>query len=116
MLAGQRMQEEDYVHRVELGSRVQGGRVFGAQRSFRHGMRVYVLTQLLLPHPPLTLEGLLIAPEGQEVARFSQKVEPAFSYAIKGFELTDSLPLGRYRIILQANGYEVAQKSFELVP
>lgn len=116
MLAGQRLQEADYLQRVEIGERFNGNRVYGARERFRRGMRVYVLIQLIQPHPSLAMEGLLLAPDGQEVARFSAEVGPPYTYAIKGFELTDTLPEGRYRILLQANGYEVAQKEFELVP
>ena len=48
------------------------------------------------------------------MARFSHRLEAAFSYAIDGFELTQELTAGPYRIILQVNGYEIAQRRFDL--
>jgi hypothetical protein len=128
MLGGQQPREEDYLHRIDLGTRYTGSQVFGSSKRIRRGQTVYVLTQFTIPHPKLMLEGLLLAPDGHEVARFTHEVEPKFSYAMKGFQMVcdktaegdaadpqKCLPAGRYRIILQANGYEVAQKSFELV-
>ncbi|HVV99734.1 MAG TPA: hypothetical protein VHB77_05320, partial [Planctomycetaceae bacterium] len=111
-----------------IGTRYTGSQVFGSSKHIRRGQTVYVLMQFVLPHPRLTVEGLLIAPDGHEVVRFTHEVEPKYSYAVKGFQMVcdktaegeaadpkKCLPAGRYRIILQANGYEVAQRSFELV-
>lgn len=114
MLAQQLPAYEDYFQRIELGSRVSGNQVFGAGTVYRIGQRVYVLAELVLPHPSMHIEGLLITPDGQEAARFSHRLNAAFGYAINGFELTDELEPGPYRIILQAEGYEVAQRRFEL--
>lgn len=114
MLARQLPAFEDYFQRVELGSRISGNQVFGGGGVYQAGQRVYVLAELILPHPTMLLEGLLIAPDGQEVARFTHRLNAAYSYAINGFELTHELEPGQYRILLQAEGYEVAQRRFEL--
>ena len=116
MLAGQLPAFEDYFHRIELGSRYSGNAVFGGRGGYRTGQQVYVLAQLIVPHPRLRLEGVLIAPDGREAARFAHTVEPAFGYAINGFELTEILPAGPYRILLRADGYEIAERRFELRP
>lgn len=116
MLAERLPAFEDYFHRIELGSRFGGNHVFGSSREFKIGQRAYVLAQLIQPHPAIELEGLLIAPDGREVARFTHRVDPGTGYAINGFELTGELPVGRYRIILQAEDFVIAERQFELEP
>jgi hypothetical protein len=114
MLAQRLPAYEDYFHRIELGSRFGGNQMFGASRRFKIGQRAYILAQLIQPHPVIELEGLLIAPDGQEVARFTHRVDSGTSYTINGFELTRELPVGKYRIILQANDFAVAERHFEI--
>lgn len=104
-----------YLHHVRLGSRVSGHQAFGSTYQFRHGQRVYVVVQFN-QHPRLKLEGLLIDPNGNEIARYRHTVEPNFSYAIDGFELTAPLTPGSYTIILQADGFQVGLRNFELLP
>jgi hypothetical protein len=106
---------EDYFHRIEVGPRVGGNQVFGSSRRFEIGQRAYVLAQLIQPHPALELEGLLVMPDGREAARFSRRVDPAFDYAVNGFELTEELPPGSYRILIQVEGFVVADRRFELM-
>ena len=107
---------EDYFHRIEVGARVGGNQVFGSSRRFEIGQRAYVLAQLIQPHPVMELEGLLIMPDGREAARFSRRIDASFDYAINGFELTEELPPGAYRILIQAEGFVVAERRFELLP
>lgn len=116
MLAERLPAYEDYFHRIELGSRFGGNQMFGESRRFKIGQRVYLLAQLIQPHPVMELEGLMIAPDGQEVARFTHRVDTGTSYAIDGFELTRELPAGKYRIILQAENFVIAERQFELEP
>jgi len=114
MLAQQLPAYEDYFHRVELGSRVGGNQVFGSPDRFQIGQRAYVLSQMPMPHPAVEIEGLLISPDGQECARFTHRFDSGFSYAINGFELTKELAPGSYRVIVQAEGFVVAERRFEL--
>jgi hypothetical protein len=107
---------EDYFHRIEVGARVGGNQVFGPSRRFEIGQRAYVLAQLIQPHPVMELEGILIMPDGREAVRFSRRIDPTFDYAINGFELTEELPPGTYRILIQAEGFVVADRRFELLP
>jgi hypothetical protein len=106
----------DYVHRFELGSRVGGNQVFGASDRFRIGQRVFVLTQMPVPHPAVEIEGLLIAPDGQECARFTHHFDAGITYMVNGFELTPELSPGTYRVILQVEGFVVAERQFVLQP
>ncbi|HTI51162.1 MAG TPA: HTTM domain-containing protein, partial [Planctomycetaceae bacterium] len=114
MLAGRPPAWEDYVHRVELGSRFGGNQMFGSPDRFRIGQRAYLLTQMPMPHPTVELEGLLIAPDGRPCARFTHRFDAGFSYAINGFELTPELSPGSYRIILRVEDFVVAERRFEL--
>lgn len=114
MLAQRSPAYEDYFHRIELGNRFGGNQLFGSSRKFRIGQRAYVLAQLIHPRPPIELEGLLIAPDGREAARFTHSIDPSLDYSINGFELTRELPPGMYRIILQAEGFVIAEWRFEL--
>ena len=114
MLAERPPAVEDYFHRIELGNRFGGNQVFGSSRKFKTGQHVYVLAQLIQPHPVIELEGLLITPDGLEVARFTHRLDTGVGYAIDGFELTDELPAGKYRIILQADDFVIAERQFEL--
>ncbi len=107
---------EDYFHRIEVGARVGGNQVFGSSGQFAIGQRAYVVAQLIQPHPVIELEGLLIMPDGREAARFSRRIDPTFDYAINGFELTKELPPGTYRILIQAEGFVIADRRFELLP
>jgi hypothetical protein len=116
MLAQRAPAWEDYFHRVELGSRFGGNQVFGSSEKFRIGQRAYVLTQMPMPHPAVELEGLLIAPDGRQCARFTHHFDAGFSYAINGFELTPELPAGAYRVILRVEDFVVAERRFELEP
>jgi hypothetical protein len=106
----------DYFHQIEVGTRVSGNQLFGASRHFRRGQRAYLLAHLMQPHPTIVFEGLLIDPSGQEVARFAHRIDSGYAYAVNGFELTDELTPGPYRIILQVDGYEIGERRFELVP
>jgi hypothetical protein len=116
MLAERLPAYQDYFHRIELGSWFRGNQMFGSSRKFKIGQRAYILAQLIQPHPVIELEGLLLAPDGQEVARFTHRVERGTSYAVNGFELPHELLTGKYRIILQAEGFVIAERQFELVP
>lgn len=106
---------EDYFHRVDIGSRVANFHTFGARRVFRPGMRVHLLARLVQNHPPLTTDVLLTAPDGTVVARSTHRLESPFSYLLVPIELTDTLPAGTYRLILRAEGIEVARRRFQLV-
>ncbi|MGE5193175.1 MAG: HTTM domain-containing protein [Deltaproteobacteria bacterium] len=114
MLAERPPAWEDYFHRVELGSRFGGNQVFGSSDRFRIGQCAFVLTQMPMPHPAVELEGLLIAPDGRECARFTHHFDPGFSYTVNGFELTPELPPGSYRVILRVEEFIVAERRFEL--
>lgn len=114
MLSEQLPAYEDYFHRIELGSRFGGTQTFGSSREFRIGQRVFVLAQLIPPHPAIEWQGLLIAPDGREAGRFTHHVDAGVGYVVDGFELTRDLPAGEYRILLQAQGYPVAERRFEL--
>lgn len=105
---------EDYFHHIALGSRVSGNQMFGSSELFHTGQCAYVLARLTRPHPRFEWEGLLIAPDGREAARFTHDVEPGAIYLLDGFELTPALPPGSYRLILQAEGFVVAERRFEL--
>lgn len=115
MLAGRLPAFEDYFHRISFGTRVGHHDLFGESRQFRRGQRVYALAQLVLPHPSLLLEGLLIAPNGEEVARFSHRIASGVTHTLDGFELTAELPVGRYRVILQVEGVEFLEREIEIL-
>ncbi len=116
MLLEQKPAYEDYFHRFEIGSRINGFRTSGETQQFQSGMTVHGLARLADNHPSLDLDWLLIAADGREAARLSKTLDASFAYATAGFELTEELPPGQYRIILMADGYEVARKSFQLEP
>ena len=114
MLAEQKPALADSVHRVDVGSRLSGGRVFGPNRSFAPGTTVYAAARLVPGHTSFKTTWLLIAPDGREVSRLSRPVEAAIAYATIGFEMPADAPRGRYRIILQLDGYDAANRWFEL--
>lgn len=107
---------EDYIHRTAIGKRTSGTQVFGGGERFRHWERAYVVVQFIPVHPELRVEGLLIGPDGVETARFTHRVPRNVGYSVNGFELTDDLPAGTYRVVLQVEGFEFAERTFELVP
>lgn len=103
----------DAVHRLEVGHRVSNGRVFGGER-FRHGDVVRAVARFTR-HPSMTLTWQLIAPDGREAAQVTGHFDAATSHASAGFEITDDAPAGRYRVILQCNGYDAAETALEVV-
>ncbi len=114
MLAQRSPAYEDYFHRIDMGSRVGGNQVFGAPDRFQIGQRAYVVSQMPMPHPAVLLEGVLIAPDGQECARFKHKFGTGYPYAVNAFVLTAELSPGTYRVLIQADGFIVAERQFVL--
>ena len=108
---------DDYFHRVELGNRLSsdGTRALGSASSFRRGMTVHACARLIQNHPPLQIEWTLIRSDGREV-KFAYQLAANVSHATVGFALTDSdqTPAGEYRLILRADGFEVATRGFIL--
>lgn len=114
ILAEQRSAFADYVHRVEIGSRLGSFHVFGESEVFRPGMHANVLVRFTPQHPFLRLDLLLIGPDGRELHRTKDRVAASLSHWTIALRLTEQLPPGRYRVIVQFDGYEVARKSFDL--
>ena len=106
-----------YFHRVELGNRLSsdGTRTLGSASRFRPGMTVHACARLIQNHPPLQIEWTLIRPDGEKV-QFAYPLAASVSHATVGFALTDQdqTPAGEYRLILRADGYEVATRGFVL--
>jgi len=105
----------DWFHRIDLGQRVAGVRAWGKSDRFRRGEKVWIVARLVRPHPAVEWSGTLLAPDGSTVAEFAATIEPATLYAARAFELTETLPPGAYRIVFLANGYEFAERRFEIV-
>lgn len=108
---------EDYFHRIEIGNRLTNGgtHTSGSESRFRTGMTVFACARLVRDHPAMRLQWRLIRPDGKEV-RYAYELASASSHATVGFELTDpeQTPPGRYQLILRADGYEVARRTFDL--
>jgi hypothetical protein len=115
MLAGQLPAYADYLHRLEIGSRIGNFHTFGERQRFRVGMTVFALGRFLDRHPPLRLNWLLIDAAGREIERLPRRLDPSVTHAWIGFRLTDALPPGEYEIVLQIEGVDVARKTFLLV-
>jgi Vitamin K-dependent gamma-carboxylase len=117
VLAEQKPDYADLVHRFEIGSRMGYRRTFGTRtvpEEFRHGMTVHALARFVLNAETLALDWLLIAPQGQEAARHSHQLPAGTAYASVAFRMTPEAPPGRYRIILQMNGVAVRDRDFAL--
>ena len=78
-------------------------------------MTVHACARLIQNHPPLRIQWTLIRPDGEEV-QFEYQLAATVSHATVGFALTDreQTPPGEYRLILHADGYEVATRGFVL--
>jgi hypothetical protein len=113
----QKTRYDDYFHRVELGNRLSsdGTRALGSASRFQRGMTVHACARLIQNHPPLRIQWTLIRPDGEEV-QFEYQLAATVSHATVGFALTDreQTPPGEYRLILHADGYEVATRGFVL--
>lgn len=116
MFAQQLPPFEDYLHHAELGTRVRGNRAWGERHRFTTGETAYVVARFYDNHPKLEWVGLLVAPDGQTRARFVRIVEPGVLITVNGFELTDELPSGPYRVVLQIDGVEVLDRHITLGP
>jgi len=108
---------DDYFHHVELGNRLSsdGTRALGSASRFQRGMTVHACARLIQNHPPLQIEWTLIRPDGEKV-QFAYQLAASVSHATVGFALTerDQTPAGEYRLILRADGYDVATRGFIL--
>jgi hypothetical protein len=105
---------EHYVLHVAVGSRVNGSQVFGDARRFRVGERVFVVVRFLRSHPPFKVEGLLVSPSGEEVARFTHQAAEDVPYVSGGFELIGPLEVGSYLLVIQVDGFETARRTIEV--
>ncbi|MBW3539518.1 MAG: HTTM domain-containing protein [Planctomycetes bacterium] len=114
VLAEQKLNHADYLHRLELGSRLGYRQVFGPSERFAAGAVVYALARFALNDEPLDLDWILLAPDGREVARHSLRLSPALSYASVPFAIPADAPLGGYQLILQIAGVEAARRPFVL--
>ena len=114
MLFPARPSPEHYVLHVAVGSRVNGNQVFGDARRFRVGERVFVVVRFLRSHPELKVEGLLLSPRGEEVARFTRQASADLPYVTGGFELVDPLDAGAYLLVVQIDGFEAARRTIEV--
>jgi hypothetical protein len=107
----------DYFHRVDLGNRISsdGTRALGSASRFRSGMTVHACARLIQNHPPLQIEWTFIRPDGEKMT-FAYELAASVSHATVGFALTnrDQTPVGEYRLILRADGHEVATRGFIL--
>jgi hypothetical protein len=108
---------DDYFHRVAIGNRLSsdGTHALGADTTFRRGMTVYACARLIGNHPSMQIEWSLIRPDGEQV-QYAYRLDSATSHATVGFALSDpeQTPPGRYRLMLRADGFEVAVRSFDL--
>lgn len=104
----------DYLHRVELGQRFGGNQTFGARDHFPRGSTVYLLVQTVSAHPALTISGVLLDPQGNEVRRATTSLDAASTYTVLAYELLPAFAPGEYRVILQAEGTDVWQRRFRV--
>jgi hypothetical protein len=105
----------EYIHRIEIGSRVSNFHMFGKREQFTSSDVVHVLIRLVQEHPPMELQAMLLAPDGQTSDQFLIPLQTAQTHATIGFRLSPNMKPGRYRIVIQINGYDVAEQTFELV-
>jgi hypothetical protein len=105
----------EYIHRIEIGSRIANFHVFGAHEQFTQGDVVHVLIRLVQEHPPMELKAMLLAPDDRASNQFLIPLQPAQTHATIGFRLSNKMKPGRYRIVIQVNGYDAAEQNFELV-
>ncbi|GAB4152355.1 MAG: hypothetical protein Tsb009_28200 [Planctomycetaceae bacterium] len=106
----------DYFHRIEIGSRRGFRHTFGNRKKFQRGMTVHVVARLQQNHPPLEIEWILKAPDGEEPFRRFQPIASAVTYVYTGFRMdSPEHQLGTYVLLLEVDGETVARKSFELV-
>lgn len=108
---------EDYVHRMEIGSRLGYRQVFGERDNFPRGTTIYVMVRMAMQRQkPLELQWVLRDAAGTELQRQRRTLAPAFSYVSFVFQTSRPLlPAGEYEIVLEANGQVAARKSFRLV-
>jgi len=112
--SGEQPPPEDYFHRIDLGSRMGYRQVFGSTRHFKRGDTVYMMARLQQRHPRMLLHWVIISPAGDE-KRFARVLFPSYSYAWFGFRMTDpTAEPGTYTVVLEADGEEVARRTFEL--
>lgn len=109
-----RMKHADYFHRIDIGSRLGYPLVFGKTDSFTPEDTIYVLARLQRQHPDMQLVWRMTGPGG--TSETERTLTSQFSHAWIGFRLNGpDTPPGKYTLILEANGEEVARRKFELV-
>jgi hypothetical protein len=117
ILAAQPPRAEDYVHRMEIGSRLGYRQVFGERENFPRGSTIFVVVRLAMQRQePLELQWVLRDSAGNELQRHRRTLAPAFSYVSFAFQTAPpELPAGEYEIVLEADGQVAARKAFRLV-
>lgn len=114
ILAAQLPAYPDYVRRLELGEGVANFRTMGESRNFAPGTTVHALARFVRRRPRMNVAWLLVDSEGREAARIAKTLEVDVSHATAGFDLPDGAPAGRYRVVLQLDGVDAAEKVFDV--
>ncbi|MEX1097699.1 MAG: HTTM domain-containing protein [Planctomycetales bacterium] len=114
MIEGGGPRNADYIYRVELGERISTHHAFGGNR-LRPGQTAYLLVRFLQPHPAMRIEIEFIDPDGDESNIAVRLVEPRHVFLPIEFRMTESHLPGTYQVIVKANGFVAAKKSFELL-
>lgn len=109
-----RMNHADYFHRIDIGNRLGYPLVFGKNDSFTSEDTIFVLARLQRQHPDMKLVWRMTGPGG--TSETERTLTSQFSHAWIGFQLNGpNTPPGKYTLILEANGEEVARRRFKLV-
>lgn len=104
---------EDYFHRIEIGSRFGGNQTFGLRNNFPLGGKFYVSIHTVPGHPTLSIDGLLLAPDGRQI-RTMQALDASANRLILAYEIPTEYVEGDYRLIVQAEGVDVWQRRFRV--
>lgn len=104
---------EDYFHRIEIGSRFGGNQTFGLRDGFPLGGKLYVSIYTVPGHPTLSVEGMLLAPDGRQI-RTTQSLDASSNRLVLVYEIPTEYVEGDYRLIVQAEGVDVWQRRFRV--
>jgi hypothetical protein len=106
----------DKVFSLDIGSVMFNDNLVDRKTQFHHGEKARVQCSLLPPHEDLYMEIHLKNEEGAIMQRLWQVVARENLRGHFWFDLNESLPPGKYSIVIRVNGAEAGTRTLQLLP
>lgn len=104
----------DRFYAIDLGTILVGDRLANRRSEFWQGERLVAQCILTPPHEDMYLECTIQNANNQIVERFNTIATREMFRANFHYDLTDAVPAGEYKLVIESAGHPVLQKKFEV--